>query len=67
MKQVEVEITGLVITSRYGTLKQGDILRTDSEFADHLVNDCSAAKPIGTLIKAAPAAVAPRAKAKPTK
>lgn len=41
---VEVEILGCVVTAQYGTLKQGDILRTDAEFAAHLVNDCSAAK-----------------------
>jgi hypothetical protein len=44
MELVEVEITGQAITARYGTLNSGDILRTDKEFADHLVNDCSAAK-----------------------
>lgn len=44
MDLVEVEITGMVITSRYGTLQSGAILRTDKEFADHLVNDCAAAK-----------------------
>lgn len=44
MSQVEVEITGQAITARYGTLNTGDILRTDAEFARHLVEDCSAAK-----------------------
>lgn len=44
MEQVEVEITGMAITARYGMLKSGDILRTDAEFAKHLVEDCSAAK-----------------------
>lgn len=44
MELVEVEITALVITSRYGTLSTGDILKTDQAFADHLVNDCKGAK-----------------------
>ncbi|MGZ8339137.1 MAG: hypothetical protein ACXW2U_05430 [Telluria sp.] len=41
---VEVEITGQAITAQYGTLSTGDILRTTSEFAKHLVEDCAAAK-----------------------
>jgi hypothetical protein len=41
---VEVEILGCVMTAQYGTLKQGDILRTNAEFAAHLVDDCGAAK-----------------------
>lgn len=44
MELVEVEIIGQAITARYGTLNTGDILRTDAEFARHLVEDCSAAK-----------------------
>lgn len=44
MELVEVEIIGMVITNRYGTLQTGAVLRTDKEFADHLVNDCAAAK-----------------------
>lgn len=44
MELVEVEIIGMVITARYGTLNTGDLLRTDAEFAKHLVDDCSAAK-----------------------
>jgi hypothetical protein len=44
MEQVEVEILGMVITQRYGVLKSGDILRTDADFAKHLVNEASAAK-----------------------
>ena len=44
MNQVEVEILGQVITAQHGTLKTGDILRTDPAFAKHLVEDCSAAK-----------------------
>jgi len=41
---VEIEILGCVVTAQYGTLKQGDIVRTSAEFADHLVTDCGAAK-----------------------
>lgn len=41
---IEVEITGLVITAQYGTLKTGDILRCPKDFADHLVKDAMAAK-----------------------
>ena len=44
MNQVEVEILGQVITAQHGTLKTGDILRTDPAFAKHLVEDCAAAK-----------------------
>ena len=40
--QVEIKITATVMTSRYGTLMNGDILRTDAEFAAHLVNECKA-------------------------
>jgi hypothetical protein len=32
------------ITAQYGTLNQGDTLRTSPEFAKHLVEDCGAAK-----------------------
>ena len=41
---VEVEILGCVVTAQYGTLKQGDVVRTSAEFARHLVTDCGAAK-----------------------
>lgn len=41
---VEVEILGCVMTAQYGVLSTGDILRTNAEFAAHLVNDCAAAK-----------------------
>lgn len=44
MEQVEVEITGMVITQRYGTLNTGDILRTDPAFAKHLVEEAHGAK-----------------------
>ena len=48
-----VQITGMVITSTHGTLQTGDILQTSDAFADHLVNDCNAAK----YLDVAPAAV----------
>jgi hypothetical protein len=41
---VQVRIKGTVVTQRYGTLSSGDILRTDAEFAKHLVDDCAAAE-----------------------
>lgn len=44
MSLVEVEITGQAITAQYGTLNTGDVLRTNAEFARHLVEDCGAAK-----------------------
>jgi hypothetical protein len=58
MDQVEVEITGMAITARYGTLKSGTKLRTDAAYAKHLVEDCGAAKyttPGTTKQAAAPA------------
>ena len=66
-EMVEVEITGQAITARYGTLSAGDILRTDKEYADHLVNDCGAAKYVVSKAKkpaAPPAPAAPKSKAK---
>lgn len=44
MELIEVEITSQAITAQYGTLMAGDVLRTDAEFAKHLVEDCGAAK-----------------------
>lgn len=44
MEQVQVKITGMAITQRYGTLSTGTILRTDAAFAKHLVEDCHAAE-----------------------
>lgn len=44
MSQVEVEILTQTITSQYGVLSAGDILRTSPEFAAHLVNEAFAAK-----------------------
>lgn len=44
MEVVEVEIVVQTITAQYGTLNVGDILRTPAEFANHLVDECMAAK-----------------------
>jgi hypothetical protein len=44
MEIVEVRIIALVVTSRYGSLSHGDLLRTDAAFARHLVEDCAAAE-----------------------
>lgn len=45
MDAVQIKITASqVITARYGTLSNGDMLRTDAAFARHLVEDCAAAK-----------------------
>lgn len=52
MDLVTVKIRGVVTTARYGTLVSGDLLRTDSEFARHLVDDCNAAE----YVNAQPAA-----------
>ena len=43
-EQVQVEIAGMVITARYGSLSSGTLLRTDAAFAKHLVEECGAAK-----------------------
>jgi hypothetical protein len=44
MELVEVKIKGLVITTRYGTLTDGTILRTNAEFAKHLVEEHGSAE-----------------------
>lgn len=67
MDLVEVEITGQAITARYGTLTAGDILRTDKEFAAHLVNDCGAAKYVVAKVKKPAAPPAAKAKEKAAK
>lgn len=73
--QIQVEITGMVITNRYGALSSGTVLRTDAAFAKHLVEDCGAAKYIaaeaaqegGTevVVKAAPKAKAKKKESDP--
>lgn len=47
MELIEVEILTQAVTAQYGTLKTGDILRTDAAFAKHLVEDAFAAKYVG--------------------
>ena len=59
---VEVEILGCVMTTQYGTLATGDVLRTDAAFAAHLVNDCAAAR--YTQAKPAPETVTVESKPK---
>lgn len=44
MEQVTVKLTGQAITARYGTLNTGAVLKTDAEFAKHLVEDCGVAQ-----------------------
>ena len=53
MEQVQVEITGLISTSRYGNMSPGTILRTDAAFAKHLVEEAGAAKYV--QVKSVPA------------
>jgi hypothetical protein len=43
MELVNVKISGTVVSARYGTLTAGDVLRTDAEYARHLVDECGAA------------------------
>lgn len=59
MEIVQVEITGLVMTNRYGTLNTGDVLRTDPAFAKHLVEDCGAARYITAKAKKLKASESP--------
>lgn len=63
MDLVQVEITSMAITARYGALKEGTILRTDAAYAAHLVDDCGAAKYVAA--KVAKAVEAPQATAAP--
>lgn len=49
-------INAVVITSRYGALSPGDILRTDAAYAKHLVEECAAAKYDGPVVSGVPAA-----------
>lgn len=51
---VEVKMLAMTMTSKYGNLASGDILRTDAEYAKHLVDDCHAAEYINH-VKTAPA------------
>jgi hypothetical protein len=64
MEQVQVKITGMVMTHRYGTLSTGDILRTDAAYAKHLVEDCSAAEYITAPAVTVNTEKAPKTRAK---
>lgn len=44
MELVQVKILGTAMTAQYGTLSTGDVLRTNAEFAKHLVEDCHVAE-----------------------
>lgn len=50
---VQVKIKGTVVTSRYGSLSTGDLLRTDAEFAKHLVEECGAADYVKGTVRGA--------------
>ena len=52
--QVQIKITATVITSRYGTLMAGDMLRTDADFAKHLVGECKAGEYVTEPAEAKP-------------
>ena len=69
MELIDVEILTTTVTGQYGTLAQGDILRTSPAFARHLVKEAYAANYINAKddTPEAPAAEAPPAqKAKPS-
>lgn len=40
----QIKITNTVVTPQYGSLSNGDVLRTTPAFAKHLVESCKAAK-----------------------
>lgn len=61
MSVVQVEILTTTHTSQYGTLTQGDKLRTSAAFAAHLVDDCGAAKYVNDDVPAAPEVAAAEA------
>lgn len=50
---VQVKIKGTVVTSRYGALSTGDLLRTDAAFAKHLVEECGAAEYVKGSVRGA--------------
>lgn len=65
MDLVSIRIKGMVVTNRYGSLSDGDILRTDAQFAAHLVDDLSCAEYLPAAPEPEPvAAPKPRAKSK---
>lgn len=57
MDSVKVKIKGSVVTSKYGSLSDGDIVSTDAEYARHLVEDCKAGEYVDVAVDmAAPGA-----------
>jgi len=73
---VEVEITVLAITQRYGSLPAGTVLHTDEAYAEHLVKEANCAKyrkpavvvdaaAKATALAAAPATASRRRRAEP--
>ena len=52
--QVQLKITATVHTSQFGTLVNGDIVRVNKEFADHLVNECKAGEYVKEQSEAKP-------------
>ena len=66
MELVQVKIRGTVISSRYGDLSDGDILRTDPDYAKHLVDDCHAADYLTPAAPAAAGTAKPAAKKRAT-
>lgn len=68
MELVTVKIRGTVVSARYGTLASGDLLRTDADYARHLVDDCGAAEYVTVKeydkVKHEPIEAAPPAKAR---
>lgn len=53
MELVQIKIRATVITSRYGALGPGDILRTDAAYAKHLIEECAAAEYVDQPVAAA--------------
>ena len=52
--QVQIKITATVHTAQFGTLVNGDIVRVNKEFADHLVNECKAGEYVTEPAEAKP-------------
>jgi hypothetical protein len=49
MELVQVKIKGSIVTSQYGALSGGDILRTSPAFAKHLIEECKVAEYIAPV------------------
>lgn len=50
--ETQIRIKGMVLTSQYGTLSDGTLLRCSQEYARHLVEDCKAAEYVNASPKA---------------